>query len=584
MPINSPHKIFSRFLLALLLVGSLLLGAAARGETARVPAKQLDDATLVEREAQMRNGIIRLLKTDQRVKEKPDGTLEAVGRLHPWAQQQIDEANEDRLELFQRYKALYKEELEKVRAKHAAKYRKEDRDIIFPPARVELRIHGSDALSDKLIPALVESFYASRRYDLFRSTREAGAKPGEPYELRGCPPNSKDFLATTVKPNGESEAFRDLINKKCDLVMSTIPPPDNVKQELLRLKAGDFNQPNFSCLIARDGLSILAASANALAKIRLKDLEGIYSGRLTEWNKVEGSSKKGPIHVYHLSPESATHHKFLLGISSTTSEVKLLTGEHVFACADAGELMRKLSADDQGIGYASSADLGKAPPVRQVPLVSATGQELLPTRFTVRTDYPLQREFYLLVRADCSDVARQFVNFALEAAGGQKDILKAGFVDSSPLLPEERVIVRADLDRLRKSPQVAAGYRKFLQDLQREDSPFNIRFGSNSALMESSLGINVASQLEMRQLVDCVSTRQSVVLAGHTDRTGRRENNLRLALARCEAVAGALRQLGLKVDAVTTANCFVDEVPVGDNTTELGKSLNRRVEIWIRPR
>jgi outer membrane protein OmpA-like peptidoglycan-associated protein/opacity protein-like surface antigen len=75
----------------------------------------------------------------------------------------------------------------------------------------------------------------------------------------------------------------------------------------------------------------------------------------------------------------------------------------------------------------------------------------------------------------------------------------------------------------------------------------------------------------------------SVVITGHTDEVGTKEDNEILSLARAEVVRTYLVQnFGLPSDKLTAQGAG-ESAPMADNTTEEGRFLNRRVEFTIQP-
>jgi outer membrane protein OmpA-like peptidoglycan-associated protein len=67
-------------------------------------------------------------------------------------------------------------------------------------------------------------------------------------------------------------------------------------------------------------------------------------------------------------------------------------------------------------------------------------------------------------------------------------------------------------------------------------------------------------------------------IEGHTDSTGSAERNRELAAARARSVLGALVGLGVDPGRLTSAG-FGPDRPLADNTTEIGRAKNRRVEL-----
>ncbi len=76
---------------------------------------------------------------------------------------------------------------------------------------------------------------------------------------------------------------------------------------------------------------------------------------------------------------------------------------------------------------------------------------------------------------------------------------------------------------------------------------------------------------------------QSLVdVLGHTDSTGNPASNQALSQKRAESVAKQLRARGVAQARIATRG-HAANYPIGDNLTEEGRALNRRVEIKVVP-
>ena len=88
-----------------------------------------------------------------------------------------------------------------------------------------------------------------------------------------------------------------------------------------------------------------------------------------------------------------------------------------------------------------------------------------------------------------------------------------------------------------------------------------------------------------RQLADFAQTLEkypdtNLVIEGHADATGPDDMNLRLSNQRADAVSGYLKSLGVKGSRLTEKG-YGEAQPVSDNSTEAGRSKNRRVDIAV---
>jgi outer membrane protein OmpA-like peptidoglycan-associated protein len=83
--------------------------------------------------------------------------------------------------------------------------------------------------------------------------------------------------------------------------------------------------------------------------------------------------------------------------------------------------------------------------------------------------------------------------------------------------------------------------------------------------------------LTARAAADCPGTLR---VEGHTDITGGDGINESLSRRRAEAVRAALIQRGVAPSRIIAAG-YGSAQPLGDNATEDGRAMNRRIEIRI---
>jgi outer membrane protein OmpA-like peptidoglycan-associated protein len=72
----------------------------------------------------------------------------------------------------------------------------------------------------------------------------------------------------------------------------------------------------------------------------------------------------------------------------------------------------------------------------------------------------------------------------------------------------------------------------------------------------------------------------NIEIQGHTDKTGKRQANLRLSKKRADAVKDYLVELGLSPDLMTAVGYGPDR-PTASNRTVAGRAKNRRIEFRV---
>jgi outer membrane protein OmpA-like peptidoglycan-associated protein len=106
------------------------------------------------------------------------------------------------------------------------------------------------------------------------------------------------------------------------------------------------------------------------------------------------------------------------------------------------------------------------------------------------------------------------------------------------------------------------------------DEPFLFDFGSTAINpgYESLLNLGVAVMRLNPQVV--------MVIVGYTDSIGDDQSNLRLSLARAQAVRDWITARGINPARFQLSGKGEAE-PVGDNSTPEGRALNRRIEVEL---
>jgi OOP family OmpA-OmpF porin len=74
----------------------------------------------------------------------------------------------------------------------------------------------------------------------------------------------------------------------------------------------------------------------------------------------------------------------------------------------------------------------------------------------------------------------------------------------------------------------------------------------------------------------------AIEITGHTDSSGDERWNVRLSLARAEAIADYLVQQGIAAERLIATGAG-SALPIADNSTRYGRGLNRRIEFTFIP-
>jgi OmpA-OmpF porin, OOP family len=127
------------------------------------------------------------------------------------------------------------------------------------------------------------------------------------------------------------------------------------------------------------------------------------------------------------------------------------------------------------------------------------------------------------------------------------------------------------------APEPASPARALQRAVDAELSPGTIQFSTGKAVLDPG-GQRVLDRLAT--LLN-ESPETSLEIVGHADAVGTGASNQSLSEARAESVKQYLVEHGVKAERLT-ARGEGEERPVGDNATEAGRQLNRRIEFRVR--
>lgn len=434
---------------------------------------------------------------------------------------------------------------------------------------------GARALGETLLPALIETF-ASRNG--FSVTREVVDDLTFSYELAsretGAVAGRFDFRLTS-----SDEGMADLLAEVADIALSlreATPAEITAGQGTL---LGDLNGRGRSRIIALDGIVPLVSVGNPLDEISLSELRAIFSGEVTRWSALTGQDQ--PIALHLRDDASGQAQAFLTRVmgQGTALSPRITRHDSNASIADA------VAQDPLALGIGSYSEMGNAVPVA---LKGPCGFASVASETSLKTeDYPLTAPlFAYLPNYRLPTIARRFLAY-VNSPAAQPVIRRAGFVDQFPQA------IPLDAQGHRFATAIArAGEEIGLLDLQRlvrvladmTRLTLTFRFEDGAAQMDPQSRSNVALLAEA--LERGVFDDRTLVFVGFSDGQGPASQNRRLSRDRARAVREAVLRVAhvgpggtlpkLEIEA------FGEAMPMACDETEWGRSVNRRVEVWLR--
>lgn len=167
-------------------------------------------------------------------------------------------------------------------------------------------------------------------------------------------------------------------------------------------------------LIARDGLAVIVNNSNPLTNLTTKQIQDLFSGRVTNWKEVGGPDKD--VTIISREEGSGTRESFMeLMMKGETISPNALNQ------SSNGSVKALVTGDPNAISYMSLGEVGSEARALQVDGISPTVANILDGT------YKFSRPFLFLTKGAPSPDAQQFIDYVL-STDGQDIIQKQGFV------------------------------------------------------------------------------------------------------------------------------------------------------------
>jgi len=413
-------------------------------------------------------------------------------------------------------------------------------------AQQTLRIHGSNTIGAKLMPALVTQWLQGNgfviRSDSFSQVGERlirAARGGERIDVE-------------IHAHGSSTGFKSLQASSADLAMASRKVRAMEVESLAHL--GDVSDTSKESVVAVDGIAVIVHPSNPVSSLSMPQLKAVFSGVIRNWASFGGENR--PIQVYARNKRSGTYDTFKSLVLEGKAGLLLNVKRHESNDA----LSDDVSQDKGGIGFTGLPSIRDS---KVLAIADGKNPAILPSELSVATeDYPLSRRLYVYQPHVDNILATDLTQF-IKSAQGQDVVAQFGFISQN--------INSYSIELGRRYPE---NYKKLLQGASRLS--LNLRFKPGAYELDNK------SLQDIDRLADFVNGRkiEELILAGFSD--GAEATPWRrhlLSTERGDFVADALIKKGIVPNAVRG---FGSQVQVASNTTEKGRDKNRRVEVWVK--
>lgn len=171
--------------------------------------------------------------------------------------------------------------------------------------------------------------------------------------------------------------------------------------------------------IANDALSIIVNPQNPIDKLTREQLEGIFTGKITNWKEVGGDDMR--IVVYTRESSSGTYEFMKEHIMNKKEFTKTAISSSATAA-----VVYAVGQNKGAIGYVGIAYVE---PIVKAVSVSYDGEKYVAPTFNNAFNklYPVTRPLYILYPAEKEKMVKPFVDFVLSVYG-QKLVTHKGYI------------------------------------------------------------------------------------------------------------------------------------------------------------
>ncbi len=219
----------------------------------------------------------------------------------------------------------------------------------------------------------------------------------------------------TVVGGGSGVGISAMIDGTTDIAMAS----RSIKMDE-RLKLQEAGRAYKEIKIAFDALGVIVNPGNKVGQLTREQLEGIYTGKITNWKEVGGEDLK--IVVYARETSSGTYEFFKEHVMNRKNYAS-----SVLNMPATGAIVQSVSQTKGAIGYVGLAYVEKD--VKAVAVSYDKGKTFVkPSVATaMNKTYPIVRPLFFYIPSKNEKAAKPFVDYILSAAG-QSIVEKVGYI------------------------------------------------------------------------------------------------------------------------------------------------------------
>lgn len=439
----------------------------------------------------------------------------------------------------------------------------------------DILIGGSDTVGLGLMPLLLEGYAGA--IGAAADVLSTGENDGILAELIGDEGFGEELGSILVSSTSSGDGFAQLLDQKVEIGMASRRIRPAEARALRDDGAGNMVSPTQEHIVAVDSLVLVTNPDNPVKRVTAEQLRQVYAGQITNWSQLGGADQA--ITVVSRIEGSGTRSVFEDRIFGGNVPALPSNAVEVEGNGDASQIV---NADEGAIAYVGYAFQRGA---NALTFVNECGIETTPDAFSARTEeYALQRRLYLYTRADtASEGSTDFLDYATSEAADSV-IGKAGFIGFG--IDRREQAVDSDRARALLDSNADAYEARFMRDMLGQMVDYD-RLSTTFRFRTGSAQLDERGRIDKERLITYLDGQPAgteILVVGFTDSVGQFDGNLGLSQQRAGQVATELQETsGGRLSNIAISSVGYGEIaPSGCNSSEEGRRINRRVEIWIK--
>jgi len=388
---------------------------------------------------------------------------------------------------------------------------------------------------------------------------------------------AKEVAKITLPNSSSSQNQISLLQGRAAIALSSSPIREQANAESDVDKSLTPGSSQNKQVIGLDAIAIVTAEQNPINSISMRDAALVFSGSYSNWSELGGVD--APIKLY--GPQSDSDLAVAFTASVIDSQGNDLTGltENIVA---ANDIASSVASDPNGIGYTRFAN---ANPAKTLAIREVCGLETPINQFTIKAEqYPLTQRLYAnsTIQPAIEHVDR-LLDF-MQSDSGQAIVSSYGLInqrETSSSISTQGIRLANAINSSATVASDALLKKMVAQIIDSDRLSTTFRFVTGSNQMDQRAKADIKRLAEKLRAPEYASA--TLHLLGFTDSVGNFDLNQELSLRRANLVRDALIEYDATLEERVSVAAFGygEMAPIACNETALGRTINRRVEVWL---